>query len=134
MKNNEKKPESILIVDDDTFVCDIYKKIFIKENIETNILHSGKEMIDELEKKDKSYDIIILDIFMSEMDGFEALENAHKKNLLGKSTVVVLSNHADQIAQEKAIKLGAKKFIVKSSLLPEGIAQEVIETFQKQDN
>lgn len=134
MKNIEKKPKSILIVDDDTFVCDIYKKIFVKENIETNILHSGKEMIDELEKKDTSYDIIILDIFMSEMDGFEALENAHDKNLIGKSVVIVLSNHADQIAQEKAIKLGAKKFIVKSSLLPEGIAQEVIDTFQEQDN
>lgn len=130
MKNNEK-PNSILIVDDDIFVCDIYKKIFIKEDIETDVLHSGKEMIEKLEKKEKEYDVIILDIFMSEMDGFEALETAHNRNLLNKSVVIILSNHADQIAQKKALKLGARKFIVKSSLLPEGIAKEVLDTFQQ---
>lgn len=134
MKNKEK-PKAVLIVDDDKFICDIYEKIFTKENIKTKILHSGKEMVDKLEKKDEIYDVIILDIFMSEMDGFEALENAQEKNLLSKETVlIVLSNQTDKIAQEKALKLGANKFIVKSSLLPEEIAKEVIEIYQEQIN
>jgi CheY-like chemotaxis protein len=70
---------------------------------------------------------------MSDMDGFEALENAQDKKLLNEKTIlIVLSNQTDKIAQEKALKLGANKFIVKSSLLPEEIAKEVIEIYQEQ--
>ena len=126
-----EKPNKILIVDDDEFVCNIYEKSFKEEGVETETVHSGKEMLERMRKEDKP-EMVVLDIFMPEMNGFEALESAHKENLLDRSIVLILSNHADQIAQEKAAKLGAKKFIVKSSLLPTDIISEVMNTYQEE--
>ncbi len=125
----EKSPvEKILVVDDDCFICGIYKKVFEKEGVEIEVLHSGKEMLDKLREVKEGYEVILLDIFMPEMDGFEALEVAHKEGLTKNSLVIILSNQADQVAQKKAKELGAKRFIVKSSFLPEDIAKEVLKT------
>ncbi|MFP4022308.1 MAG: response regulator [Candidatus Paceibacterota bacterium] len=129
--SSKDKPQKVLIVDDEDFICNIYSKSFKDEGIETEAVHSGKEMLDILEEKSNEYDVILLDIVMPEMDGFEALEMAHKKEMLGRTLLVVLSNHADQISQEKAKELGAHNFVVKSSLLPEDIVKEVISTFQE---
>ncbi|MFP4539821.1 MAG: response regulator [Candidatus Paceibacterota bacterium] len=129
--SSKDKPQKVLIVDDEDFICNIYSKSFKDEGIETETVHSGKEMLDILEEKNNEYDVILLDIVMPEMDGFEALEMAHKKEMLGRTLLVVLSNHADQISQEKAKELGAHNFVVKSSLLPEDIVKEVIGTFQE---
>ncbi len=126
--NTNKIPKKILIVDDDKFVCNVYRKNFEKNKIETDFIHSGKDMLNRLQEE--SYDVILLDILMPEMDGFEALENASKDDLLKDAVVIILSNHADQIAMEKAEQLGCKRFIVKSSLLPEDITKQVLDTYQ----
>ncbi len=130
MKNNSDI-EKILIVDDDCFICGIYEKVFGKEGVEIETLHSGKELVEKLRENKNEFEIILLDIFMPEMDGFEALEIAHEENLIGDTFVIVLSNQADQVAQKKAMKLGAKRFIVKSSFLPEDIAKEVLKTYRE---
>jgi len=83
-------------------------------------------MLEKLREKKDDCKVILLDIFMPDMDGFEALEEAHKEDLINETFVIMLSNQADQVAKKKAEKLGAKKFIVKSSLLPEDITKEVI--------
>ncbi|MGM0482438.1 MAG: response regulator [Patescibacteria group bacterium] len=126
----EEKPEKILIVDDDEFICNIYSKIFKEKNIETDIAHTGKQMLEKI--KNEKPEVVVLDIFMPEMDGFEALEAAYKEDLLKNSVVIVLSNYADQLAQEKAGELGSKRFIVKSTLLPEDIVTEVLKTYQEE--
>lgn len=127
--NDDKTPRKILIVDDDKFVCNVHRQNFEKDKIETDFAHSGKEMLEKL-KEDNNYDVILLDILMPEMDGFEALESANKDELLAKTIVIILSNHADQLAMEKAESLGCKKFIVKSSLLPEDIKEEVLQVYR----
>ncbi|MGM0628904.1 MAG: response regulator [Patescibacteria group bacterium] len=127
----EKKPEKILIVDDDEYICNIYSKIFKDKGIETETAHTGKQMLEKMKNEEKP-EVVVLDLFMPEMDGFEALELAYKEDLLQNSTVIILSNYADQVAQEKAEELGSKKFIVKSTLLPEDIITEVLKTYQEE--
>lgn len=127
-----KNPEKILVVDDDEFVCSVYSKMFKEKGIETDVVHSGKQMLEKIKTGEKP-EIVILDLFMPEMDGFEALEEAHKEDLLKDSVVIILSNNADQVVKEKAEELGSHKFIIKSTLLPEEIVTEVLETYQEEN-
>lgn len=127
----DKKPKKLLIVDDEEFACKIYKKSLEQKGIETDIIHSGKEMIEKLRGNEKTYDVILLDIVMPEVDGLEALEVARSEGLAKDTMFIIFSNRTDEVAQEKARELDCKNFLIKSSLLPESLAEEVIKTYQE---
>jgi CheY-like chemotaxis protein len=116
--------KSILLVDDDKvnnyINCRLMKRLQIAEKI--NVIENGREAIDyllELNKNGQGFpDVILLDIHMPVMDGYEFLEALQKLSLkeAEKSKVVVLttSNNVKDIAKMK--KLGINSFLVKPLL------------------
>ena len=71
----------ILIIDDDKELCTLIKRSVLSEEIEADICNSGREGIQQL--KEQTYQLVILDVMMPGMDGFETLEEI-KKNSLNK--------------------------------------------------
>jgi putative two-component system response regulator len=71
MENTKPK---VLIVDDDKFLLNMYSIKFSKNNFEVNSAVSGEEMLNKI-KEGYVPDIILLDIVMPGMDGFEILDN-----------------------------------------------------------
>lgn len=98
----------ILIADDDSIVREAVSKILTVFGYEVVSVASGKEVLDLLEPE---LDLIILDINMPGMDGFEALRRINARNL--GIPVIFLTGAGSMEYAVKAVNLGAYDFITK---------------------
>jgi CheY-like chemotaxis protein len=71
-------------------------------------------------------DIILLDVVMPTMNGFEFLEVMKKENVAPKTAVIMLSNQGQQEDIDKAMKLGAAGYIVKASSIPSEVLEKTL--------
>lgn len=118
--------KTILIVDDDSFLLDMYSLKFSKSNFSVSNASSPTIALDKL-RNGLSPDIILLDIMMPEMDGFELLEKIRTENLSPKSVVIFLSNRGQPSDVSQAKALGAVGYIVKASSTPSEVIEKVVE-------
>src|SRR3989338_10909535 len=98
----EKK--KILIVDDDNFLLDMYALKFSQNNFEVQTAGSGVTVLEKL-RTGLCPDVILMDIIMPEMDGFEALTQMNKENLCTNCTKIILSNKSEQKDIEEGKRL-----------------------------
>ena len=68
----------ILIIDDDRELCALIKRSVQSEHIEADFCNTGKEGLQKL--KEQEYQLVVLDVMMPGMDGFETLEEIRKEN------------------------------------------------------
>ena len=71
---------SVLIIDDDKELCALIKKSILTENIEADCCNNGKDGLEKL--REREYHLVILDVMMPGMDGFETLELIRKESRL----------------------------------------------------
>lgn len=113
----------IIVVEDDPMLGEIYQKKFSDAGFEFNLVTSGKMAQKEIE--DFQPDLILLDIVLPDMDGYEILEVLSKKETTRNIPVYVFSNLSAKEDMERASKLGAKGFLTKSSFTPSQLVEEV---------
>lgn len=123
------KKYQVLIVDDDTFLLNMYSVKFKKYGLDVVTATSGQDALSKLHEG-LSPDIIILDIIMPGINGFELLEKIKEEKLSPKSIIVVLSNQGQSSDVEKAKKLGVHGYIVKATTIPSEVLEEVIKIFK----
>lgn len=100
----------ILIIEDDVFFQKFYAEKLEEQGFSIMTASNGKKGLEALKKQEA--DLIILDLIMPEMDGFEFLQNFAK---LKKSTpILVFSTLGQNEDIEKAKKLGATDYVNKS--------------------
>lgn len=99
----------ILIAEDDTFILKILKRN-LKSDFEIDSANTGLEAIQKIHAFD--YKLVLLDLVMPEMGGFEVLEQLQKEK--NKTPVVVFSNLAQEEEKDRAYQLGANGYFVKS--------------------
>lgn len=104
----------ILIAEDDKFLAKIYATKFKKIGLAVDIAEDGQAALDMM-KKDKPK-LLLLDLIMPKVDGFEVMQKMNADPALKKIPVLVLSNLGQESDIEKAEKLGAKEFIIKSDM------------------
>ncbi len=103
----------ILIVEDETFIANLYKKEFVSHGAVVDIAANGEEGLARLEKG--KYQVVLLDLLMPVMDGFQMLQALKgKKGVL--PPVIVVSNVSENLMWEQCKKLGATDFITKSDV------------------
>lgn len=100
---------SILIVDDDIKLNDMIAEIFNIEGMETVNAYNGEEAI-EILSSDKQIELVILDVMMPELDGWDTLEYI-KKHFDVK--VVMLTALAGEYDEVKGLRQGADDYISK---------------------
>lgn len=103
--------KTILIVEDDRFLSSLIKARLEKDGLTVNQALDGDEAMTWL-KKSKP-DLIILDLIMPKVSGFEVLEKISLDPQLNKVLVVVLTNLAQDEDVRKAKQLGATEYFVK---------------------
>ncbi len=130
MEGDKRK---ILIVDDDTFLLDMYAFKFSQHNFEVYTAPGGLQVIEKL-KDGLKPDIILMDIIMPEMDGFEMLGKINKDNLSPNSTKIILSNKSEQADIDRGNSLGASGYIVKANSTPAEVIEQVVEILSKKIN
>jgi chemotaxis protein histidine kinase CheA len=109
----ERLRKSILVVDDSKPSRDIERDILQAEGYKVDTAADGSEAL--AAAKNVRYDLICTDLAMPNMDGFMLTENIRKNDTLKDIPIIVISSKADEEDQERAAKLGANRYIVKSS-------------------
>lgn len=121
--------KSILLVEDDTFVSDIYQTKLGEEGFEVIFAENGVEAMKELEKKVP--DIILLDIVMPYMDGMEVLKKLKDNNKWKNVPVILLTNLSEKDKVEEGLSLGASDYLIKSHFTPAEVVQKVNDLLKK---
>ena len=119
------KKYTVLIVDDDKFLLDMYRKKFEREGSTVDVAVGSEEALVKLRAGAKP-DILILDIIMPGMDGIELLETIRKEKLTESSVVIMLTNESAPERIGEAKKLGIKGYIVKATRIPSEVVDEVL--------
>ncbi|SDQ81379.1 response regulator transcription factor [Flagellimonas zhangzhouensis] len=114
------KQHKILIVDDEPNIVMTLEYAFKKKDFGVFIARDGTEALD-IAKKEKP-DVILLDIMMPEMDGFETLKHVRSNNELSHTKVVFLSAKNKEKDIEKGLKLGADAYMTKPFSIKKVIA------------
>src|SRR3989344_1781615 len=101
----------ILIIEDDRFLSSLMKARLEKEGFSVNQAFNGEEAMGLL-KKDQP-DMIVLDLIMPRVSGFEFLENISVDPQISKIPVMILSNLGQESDIQKVKRLGAVQYFVK---------------------
>lgn len=126
----EGEKRKILIVDDDSFLLDMYALKFSQNNFEVYTAPSGVHAIEKF-KGGLVPDILLMDIIMPDMNGFETLEMMNKEKLCPDTIRIILSNKSEQKDIEEGKKLGVAGYIVKANSTPREVIDEVIKILGK---
>ena len=102
-------PKKILIIEDEKPLARALELKFTHEGFETALMNNG-EGLEEVLREDQ-YSLILTDLVMPRVDGFEVLEVVQGKGI----PVIVLTNLSQEEDEQSARALGVKDFFIKSS-------------------
>ena len=120
-----EKPKKIFIVDDDKFLLDMYTFKFKEKGFEVVQAFGSVDALGKL-KGGIIPDVMLLDVVMPIMDGFELLGLIKKENLAPNAKVIVLSNLGQPADIEKGRTLGANGYVIKASATPSEVVDKVM--------
>jgi CheY-like chemotaxis protein len=118
--------DSVMIVDDDKFLLDMYSLKFKESGCIVEVVSDPLAALDKIRTGVAKPNIILLDVVMPGMNGFEFLENLRKEGLAKEASVIMLSNQGQQEDVDKAMSLGASGYIVKASSIPSEVLQKTL--------
>ena len=113
----------LLIVEDDKFLRDLASQKLSKEHLQVFTAVDGEQGVSVAEQEIP--DIILLDILLPGIDGFEVLKRIRANPKLQKTHVSMLSNFGQREDIERAMAAGADQFMVKANYTLDEIVQEV---------
>jgi len=116
--------KKILIVEDDPFLIDIYTTKFKEAGFNVEVASDGEEGLKKISNEEK-FDLLVLDIVLPKVDGWEILKEIKSNEKLKKIKIVVLSNLGQKGEVEKGLKLGATKYLIKAHYTPSEVVAEI---------
>ena len=107
--------KKILLVEDDNFLSELLSKKLVDSQAIVTRAANGEEAISIL-KANPKFDLILLDLMLPKIGGFEVMEAINADEKIKGSPIIILSNLGQKNDVEKGVSLGAKKFLVKAIL------------------
>src|SRR3989339_441458 len=104
------KKIKLLLVDDEKAFLETITKRLEKRDLDVSTVYSGKEALAEIEKN-KTLEVVVLDVKMPEMDGIQTLVELKRKAPLVE--VIMLTGHATVETAIDGMKLGAFDYLMK---------------------
>lgn len=105
---------NILVVEDDTFLANAYRVKLTKSGFTIRIALDGDEVFTILAQF--TPDVIILDLMIPKKDGFEVLKLLKADDRWKNIPLIVASNLGQEEDVDRAMKMGANDYIIKSDL------------------
>ena len=115
--------KKILVVEDDKFLRELIVQKLLSEEYETLEAVDGEEGLKKI--SEGKPDMVLLDIILPGMDGFEVLKKIKEDTSLKDIPVIILSNLGQQDDIDKGIQLGAKDYLIKAEFTPGEIVKKV---------
>jgi len=122
-------PKKILIVEDEEIVLDLLQKKLSQEDYEVSVARDGEEGLKKM--REIKPDLVLLDIIMPKMGGFEVMEEMQKDSGLKKISVIVVSNSGQPVEIDKARELGARDWLIKTEFDPQEVIDKVVKQIGK---
>jgi len=126
--------KKILLVEDEEIMIDLLQRKLIKEGYEISVARDGEDglkvMKDDLQAGNPP-DLVLLDIIMPKMGGFEVMEKMGKDPELKKIPVIVISNSGQPVELNRAQKLGARDWLIKTEFDPQEVVDKIVKQIGK---
>ena len=110
----------VLIIDDDKELCTLIKRSIQSDRIDADFCNTGKEGLRKL--KGTEYQLVILDVMMPGMDGFETLEEIRKESSL---PILMFTSKNDSVSKVRGLRMGADDYLTKPFDMDELVARIV---------
>lgn len=117
------KKIKILLVEDDPFLLNMYATKFEIEDFQVVVAEDGdkgyKAAVKELP------DIILLDVMLPKMNGFEVLEKIKSDKTVKDIPVILLTNLSQKNEIDRAMNLGAVDYLIKAHFMPSEVVDKI---------
>ena len=113
----------ILIIEDDKFLRELITQKLIKEGYGVSEAVDGEEGMKKV--KEEKPDLVLLDLILPGIDGFEVLSRMREESALTSIPVIILSNLGQKEDVEKGLKLGAVDYLIKAHFTPGEIIDKI---------
>jgi len=113
----------ILLIEDDSFLLSMYATKFEIENFKVIMAEDGDKGV-RLAAKEIP-DIILLDIILPKMDGFEVLAQIKANSKTAKIPVILLTNLSQKDEIDKGLKMGAVDYLIKAHFMPSEVVDKI---------
>ena len=115
--------KTILVIEDDKFLRELITRKLLNEAYEVSEAVDGEEGIKKI--KEGKPDLILLDLILPGIDGFEVLSKMKEDPALASIPVIILSNLGQKDDVEKGLKMGAVDYLIKAHFTPGEIIEKI---------
>ena len=112
----------ILIIDDDPLIAEMYTLKLKEAGFDVEVATDGRVGLEKI--KGGNYDVVLLDVVLPIMDGFEILQSLQRE---GKSSppVILLTNRGQKEDVDRGMALGAVDYIIKAHFTPTEVVAKI---------
>jgi len=121
--NSKKGMEKILLIEDEELIIRLLSKKLAAIGYDVSLAMNGEEGLEKI--KQIAPDLILLDIVMPRMGGFEVMAEMKKDEKIANIPVIIISNSGQPLELEKAKELGAVDWLVKTEFDPKEVAEKI---------
>lgn len=125
--------KSILIVEDNILLSEMYTYKLRLEWYDVHLSSDGEKAVKFLFEWSMLPDLILLDIMMPKMDGFEVLRRIRLDPRFGDTKIIVFSNLNEQRDRERCFRLGADDFLLKANVTPKDLIEHIRNLLEQYD-
>lgn len=115
--------KTILVVEDDKFLRELIVRKLREEDFNISEAIDGEDGIKKI--KEEKPDLVLLDLILPGIDGFEVLSKMKEDMSLAQIPVIILSNLGQKDDVERGFKLGAVDYLIKAHFTPGEIIEKV---------
>jgi len=119
----------ILLVEDDSFLLSMYATKFEMENFKVIMAEDGEKALRRALKE--SPDIILLDIILPKVNGFEVLRQLKDNSTTVDIPVILLTNLSQKDEIEQGLKMGAEDYLIKAHFMPSEVIDKIKKVLNK---
>lgn len=101
----------ILMIEDNESVCEMIEMFFIKEKWESTFIHNGKKGLDTFLDKSDTYDLVVLDLMLPEMDGITICREIRKHSKI--VPIIMLTAKDSESDEVIGLEVGADDYVTK---------------------
>jgi len=114
---------SILLIEDDPFLVDIYVTQLKGAGYKVEVASDGEAALSKI--KELKPDLLLLDIILPKIDGWELLKTIKRDDQLKNLKVIILSNLGQKEEVEKGFDFGVIKYFIKAEYTPKEVVEEI---------
>lgn len=126
-----KTDKKIIIVEDEQILGEILKNKLVEEGFTVFWELNGEDGLNKI--REIKPDLVLLDIVMPKMNGYEVLEKISQDKSLKNIPIIIISNSGQPVEITRILELGAKDYIVKAQFSPNEVLEKVRKYLAKED-